>query len=72
MLTEPRGYPCQNVNFLVPPTNPGIIILIRVESILKARLLILSNVNLTLVISITSRKDTIHFKVKPDFHNITI
>merc|ERR1719215_217568 len=22
MLTEPRGYPCQNVNFLVPTTNP--------------------------------------------------
>merc|ERR1712117_377966 len=22
LLTEPRGYPCQNLNILVPPTNP--------------------------------------------------
>ena len=23
LITEPRGYPCQNLNIIVPPTLPG-------------------------------------------------
>ena len=24
LITEPRGYPCQNLNIIVPPTDPDV------------------------------------------------